>query len=155
MPAISHQLIVEFLFDILRAFVQRHQLGKVLFAPLPVRIRAKTFREPDVVFFTQQHDARAADKFLKGAGLVIEVVSPDGKSLRRDYDEKRADYAELGVPEYWIVDPQIERITVLTLKDGQYVMHGEFAPGQIATSPLIAGFEVDPSDVFAAGKRLS
>jgi Uma2 family endonuclease len=85
--------------------------------------------------------------------LVIEVVSEDNESQKRDYQEKRADYAALGIPEYWIVDPQTERITVLTLQGKQYRLHGEFAPGEQATSVLLSGFSVDPSAVFEAGRK--
>jgi Uma2 family endonuclease len=155
MPAVFHQLIVRFLFRLLENFVTSRKFGTVLFAPMPIRIRHKTFREPDVVVFTEQHDVRAADKYLKGAALVVEVVSPDEKSHKRDYEEKRADYAELGIAEYWIVDPQLERITMLVLKDNEYRVHGEFAPGQQAGSVLLDGFAVDVSAVFAAGKQLS
>ena len=37
--------------------------------------------------------------------LAVEVVSPD--SVTRDYRYKRAEYAALEIPEYWIVDPPI------------------------------------------------
>jgi Uma2 family endonuclease len=85
----------------------------------------------------------------------MEVVSEDAGSHKRDYQEKRADYAELGIPEYWIVDPQTERIQVLALEAGQYCVHGEFAPGEQATSRLLEGFTADVSAVFAAGRAVS
>ena len=52
------------------------------------------------------------------------------------------------------VDPQIERITVLTRKGKNYGVHGEFSPGQAASSVVQPSFAVDVSAVFAAGKRL-
>ena len=155
MPTFLHQLIVEYLFDSLREFVKAHQLGKVIFAPLPIRIRAKTFREPDIILFSKDAGAKPTDKYLKSAQLVIEVDSPDDKSRKRDYQEKRGDYSELGIPEYWIVDPQEQRITVLALDGGEYRPHGEFTHGQQATSLLLADFTVDVSAVFAAGQNLS
>src|SRR5437868_8633574 len=51
MPTIPHQQIVVFLLEILKKFVTKRQLGTVLIAPLPMRIRDKTYREPDVIFF--------------------------------------------------------------------------------------------------------
>jgi Uma2 family endonuclease len=155
MPTIRHQFIVTFLFEILKQFVTGRQLGSVLIAPLPMRIRDKTYREPDVVFFSREQVIPPDDKYLGGAHLVIEVVSEDEESHKRDYQEKRADYAELGVPEYWIVDPQTDRIMVLTLDRGQYRVHGEFGPGQQATSLLLEGFAADVSAVFAAGRNLT
>ena len=53
-----------------------------------------------------------------GADLAIEVVSEGAEARERDLETKRAEYARAGISEYWIVDPQESRITVLTL-DGQ------------------------------------
>jgi Uma2 family endonuclease len=154
MPTFSHQQIVVLLFEMLKAFVTKRELGIVLIAPLPMRIRDRTYREPDVVFFSRNHLIPPDEKYLRGANLVIEVVSDDDESHKRDYDEKRVDYAEVGIPEYWIVDPQTERITVLTLSDKRYQVHGEFATGQVATSVQLVGFSVDVSTAFAAGHKL-
>lgn len=154
MPTTSHQLILLFLVDLLRDFVSARHLGSVLLAPLAVRIRNKTFREPDIVFVSTEHRAWIGEQFWSGADLVMEIVSADRESQKRDYQEKRADYAALGIPEYWIVDPQLEKVTVLSLDGGQYRVHGEFAPGQQATSVLLPGFTVEVASVFAAGKNL-
>jgi Uma2 family endonuclease len=154
MPTIRHQQIVVFLLEILKSFVTRRQLGTVLVAPLPVRIRDKTYREPDVIFFTKEQVIQPDGNYLQGANLVIEVVSADEESHKRDYQQKRSDYAELGILEYWIVDPQTERITVLTLEGQKYHVHGEFAPGGQATSVLLSGFAVDVSAVFEAGREV-
>jgi len=84
----------------------------------------------------------------EGADLVLEVVSPD--KPERDLVEKRSDYAEAGVPEYWIANPQTEMITVLWLEDDAYVEHGSFGRGSTATSALLPGFEVAVDAVFDA-----
>lgn len=47
--------------------------------------------------------------------LVMEVVSGGPQDRKRDLVIKRAEYAAAGIPEYWIVDPESRRITVLTL----------------------------------------
>jgi Uma2 family endonuclease len=153
MPSVLHQLIVEFLHDALKSFVRKRRLGQAFFAPLPVRIRKDTLREPDVIFISRERRVQPEDKRLAGADLVMEVVSPDEGSHERDYKKKRTDYASRKVSEYWIADPQTERITVLALRGKQYRMHGEFAPGQKATSVLLEGFSVDVSAVFEAGRK--
>ncbi len=80
--------------------------------------------------------------------MVVEVVSPDDPD--RDLVEKRADYAEAGISEYWIADPRDATITVLALRGDAYVEHGSFARGSSATSPLLKGFAADVAAVFDA-----
>jgi Uma2 family endonuclease len=52
--------------------------------------------------------------------LVVEVVSPGKANEERDYRYKRSEYAARGISEYWIVDPQQAKVTVLTLVAGLY-----------------------------------
>jgi Uma2 family endonuclease len=147
-----HQDIWEFLYDRLRDHVRPRQAGKVYSAPMRVQIRSGRYREPDVTLagFDQ---LGPPDGPLQGARLVMEIVSGDEKDRKRDLVEKRADYARIGVSEYWIVDPKTETIQVLTLPAGKskYAVHGDFKPGQQATSVLLPGFAVDVAACFAAG----
>ena len=50
--------------------------------------------------------------------LVVEVVSP--KQDKRDYRYKRSEYAARQIPEYWIVDPILNKVTILELVEGLY-----------------------------------
>ena len=93
-------------------------------------------------------DARRQDRFWTGADLALEVVSPD--KPRRDLIEKRGDYAEGGVGEYWIVNPEAETISVLRLESGAYADRGAFGRGEAAASDLLSGFNVDVGAVFDA-----
>lgn len=152
MPTIEHQLILKFLFKILDAFVEQRQLGVVLFAGTRVYVEPERFREPDVVFKFAAAHARSGKRYYEGADLVMEVVSDDETSRARDHEKKVTDYATGGVPEYWIVDPQLRTITVLTLHNDAYQIHGVFAEGQTATSPLLPGFAVNVTAAFAAAR---
>jgi len=150
-PKTSHQLIVQFLHNLLFPFVTGKGLGTVLFAPLKVRLREGKYREPDIVFMLTDHSHRILEDYWEGADLVMEVVSEDDPD--RDLVVKRREYAEAGIAEYWIVDPRTERITVLTLEGREYRMLGEHGPGGHAASAALRGFEVDVDAVFATGKR--
>jgi Uma2 family endonuclease len=152
MPTIKHQLLVRFLIDMLRSFVDSQKLGIVLFAPVRVYLDPDNYREPDVVFSTLERLTRSGDRYFQGADLVMEVVSDDPESHERDFQKKVVDYAEGGIPEYWIVDPQEKKITVLTLVEKIYQQHGVFGEGETATSKLLPGFSLLVTDVFAAGK---
>jgi Uma2 family endonuclease len=147
MPTTSHQLIVLALYQVLKTFVSPQDLGTVLVAPLRVQLWPGKFREPDVVFMLAQHAARIGEPFWEGADLVMEVVSSDDR--RRDLETKRREYAQAGIPEYWIVDPQPARITVLRLDGATYVVHGEFPTDTQATSHLLPGFAVDVTAALA------
>src|SRR4051812_5433530 len=103
MPKQSHQLILQFLNVLLLSFVAQRDLGRVLTAGLRVRLRPGMIREPDLVFMKKEHAGRMGEEFWDSADLVMEIVSGDEKSRERDYVEKRRDYAEGKIPEYWIV----------------------------------------------------
>ncbi len=151
MPTMAHQFIVLHLFRLLDAFVRANDLGWVLAAPLPVRLRPRVYREPDVIFLSADRPDRRAGDYPDGADLVMEVVSGGREDRRRDQVVKRAEYAAAGIPEYWIVDPEESAITVLRLQNGEYVEHGRFTSG-LAPSALLPGFAVDVAGVWAAAR---
>ena len=147
MPTQSHQLLVIALFKLLDNFIRARQLGTVLLAPMRVQLWQGKFREPDILFMRTEHEDRRSDQFWQGADLVMEVVSPDDP--RRDRVTKRREYAQTGIPEYWIVDPAQRSITVLTFDGQTYALHGEFEEGADATSVLLDGFNVSVRAVFS------
>jgi Uma2 family endonuclease len=153
MPTTSHQLIVAFLYGSLLAFTSARDLGTVLFAALRVRLRAKTIREPDIVFMLKEHADRVGESFWQGADLVMEVVSGGRTDRKRDLEVKREEYAKAGIAEYWIVDPKEERITVLRPRGKRYIVHGDFPKGALAASHLLAGFNVEVSAAFSQQVR--
>src|ERR1700756_4654945 len=105
MPTDRHQAILLFLLLMFLGPVESRG-GKVRFAPLRLRIRPGKYREPDLLLLLLASDPRRQDRYWTGADLALEVVSAD--KPERDLVDKLADYAEAGVPEYWIVDPQTE-----------------------------------------------
>jgi Uma2 family endonuclease len=151
MPTLFHQQIVEYLFDLFRAFLAIHSLGKVIFAPLPVHLWSGKFREPDIIFFRWDR-VKDVHGQPEGADLVVEVVSEGEENRKRDLVTKRQEYAEAGIAEYWIVDPQEKQIAVLALEGRTYREHGIFGPGAAATSVLLSGFTASVDAVFAAGQ---
>jgi Uma2 family endonuclease len=150
MPTVMHQLMVLYLYKLLDSFVESKQLGRVLVAPLKIRLRSGKFREPDVLFLSRGKLARMGNQYWDTADLVMEVVS---ENREHDLETKPREYAQAGIPEYWIVDPQERTITVLTLgaskKRKSYAVHGVFASASRVRSKLLAGFEVDVEAVFS------
>lgn len=148
MPTDRHQVISRFLLLALFTFIQPRG-GTVLYAPLRLKIQADKFREPDLLLVRDAADPRRQNAYWLGADLVVEIVSPDDPE--RDTKIKRTEYAEAGIPEYWIVNPEDETVTVLWLDGDHYSEHGVFRRGETASSVLLPGFMLDVSAVFAAG----
>lgn len=147
MPTSRHQVILLWLYEQFKAAL-RATGGPVLVAPLRLRIRQGKFREPDILMLFQGTDPRYQEAYWLGADLVVEIVSADDP--QRDLEDKPRDYAEAGIPEYWIVNPMDDSITVLVLDDATYRVHGRFGRGQVATSLRLAGFGVAVNEVFDA-----
>lgn len=147
MPTTLHQCILMFLLKTLDAFAAK--LGLVLPAGVVVQVSPGKYREPDVVFMLNEHRDRVGKRYWEGADLVMEVVSDDPDSRRRDLIEKRREYARAGIPEYWIVDAKKKQITVLRLEGKKYAVHGTFKAGKTARSHLLPGFTVDVAAAFA------
>jgi Uma2 family endonuclease len=147
MPTDKHQSISLFLLLCFLAFV-RPRGGVAFYAPLRLEIRPGKFREPDLLILLRSDDPRRQNDYWRGADLVVEIVSPDNPA--RDLEEKPRDYAEAGIPEYWIVNPLDETVTVLTLTDGSYVEYGVFRRGDEAHSKLLDGLTVRVDQIFDA-----
>ena len=150
MPTSMHQWIVLFLWKSLEHFAGGWVgLGLALLAPLPIKLWAGKFREPDIAFMLTENKHRVLDEYWEGADLAMEIVSDDSEARKRDLVTKRGEYARARIGEYWIIEPKLKQITVLRLKGRAYEVHGVFKTGQKATSRLLPGFEVDVSAVFA------
>jgi Uma2 family endonuclease len=146
-PTDKHQSVLQFLFLAFHGFAGARG-GKVHFAPLRLRIRPGKFREPDLLLLLSATDSRRQSRFWLGADLALEVVSEE--KPERDLVDKRGDYAEGRVPEYWIVNPQTETITVLRLGADAYEEVGIYRRGEVAASALLGGFSVAVAAVFDA-----
>jgi len=120
---LNNQIAIHLLSRLLEIGVPFNLLS--LKTQIAVTGRRANAREPDLMVLSEE--AAAA---LQGARqslitydmpppmLVVEVVSP--KQGNRDYRHKRTEYAGRHIPEYWIVDPIAQTVTVLEWVDGLY-----------------------------------
>ena len=81
--------------------------------------------------------------------IAVEIVSERTRDRTRDYVEKRAEYRDAGIAEYWIVDRFERKVTVAEV-DGAEREIGEFEP---LVSPRLPGFEALPHDLFREAER--
>ncbi len=151
MPDRVHPDLVKWLFLKLHGFVTGSRLGKAYFAPLRIKTEGAKYREPDVVYLSNERERQYPDRSRPpfGADLVVEVVSEGDEARDRDIRQKPLDYAAASIPEYWIVDPENRTITVLCLEGTEYFSRGVFGEGETAESVLLQGFSVDVTECFA------
>lgn len=100
---------------------------------LRVQVAATRFRVPDVSVLDRR---RPVGRILTHAPVaVFEVLSPEDRIQRMA--RKLNDYAAMGVPEIWVVDP--EGPSFQRFADGELRRRAEFgAPGQVIHFPLAA-----------------
>ena len=117
-------------------------------------------RQPDLTVIRTEHIAQmeelgkaAITLEMRPPLFVAEIVSPyRGKgddNYRRDYGEKVQQYGQRGIPEYWIIDPQAQLVTVLILKDGGYESQ-EFRGDDRIVSEAFPGLNLTAAQVVRA-----
>ena len=134
----KHQLLVVFLIKLLSLYADFRQLGLVLAAPFQMKL-PRYGREPDVLFVAQDHHDWLHDTYLNGpADLVVEVISVP-ETVERDRFEKFNEYQAGGVPEYWLLEPELQQaefyqrdvqgVFQRVHPDAQGVYHSRAMPG--------------------------
>jgi Uma2 family endonuclease len=102
------------LIALLHDFCECHNLGKVYASRIAFKLDEKNSPEPDIGVVLIRHLDRVDRGHVLGpADLAIEIVSPE--SVQRDYEKKRRLYEKYAFPEYWIVDEELEKVTLLRL----------------------------------------
>ncbi len=87
--------------------------------------------------------------------LAIEIVSPGRENATRDYRYKRSQYQARGIAEYWIVDPQLQQVVVLSLVEGLYAeatFTGDAAIASALLQELGPGAHLSAARVLQAGR---
>ncbi len=133
-------------------FVKRQRLGKVVTAPIDVKLgELANPVQPDILFIHKDRLDIIQERWIDGPpDLIVEILSPS--NWIDDRRTKYRLYALSGVREYWIVDPDKRQIEVFVLRRGDYELIGRFGPDESARSEVLDGFEVAVSTVLAAGE---
>jgi Uma2 family endonuclease len=122
-PTARHERIVALLAYFLTAWAEAGHGGRALGSGYKVRVSDRRGVMPDFQFYRAGNDSsRDQDKGLvRGTpDLIVEILSPS--SRRYDRVTKLRWYAQLGVPEYWLVDPEARTLERLALREGAYVI---------------------------------
>lgn len=142
-PNTKHQMCVANLGYPLWQHARKHRLGTVFIAPYDVVLADFDVVQPDILFVSAARSAIITDTNIKGApDLIVEVLSTN-----RQYDTvvKYKLYAELGVAEYWIADPEAETIAIHRRRAGRLMP--DIITGAV-TTPLLPELELPVQDIF-------
>lgn len=144
-PALRHQRAVARLTALFLAYVDVHG-GDAFPAPTDVYLADDTVVEPDVVLVLAANLDRLEEKFVRSApDLVVEVSSPSTR--RVDLVRKREAYERFGVPEYWFVDLDADRIDQFVMVADGYGPPTVIERGGAVHSMVAAGLVVEVDEV--------
>ncbi|MDE0631725.1 MAG: Uma2 family endonuclease [Caldilineaceae bacterium] len=148
-PTDQHQAIILYLSIALNRFAL--QIGGVVrTAGLRLRLWDRKYREPDIVLLRDRDSNLRQENFWDGADLTIEVVSQSLEDRVRDLVTKRTEYERVGIQEYWIVDPEQETVTVLSLSGDVYTEQGLFGRGDVVASLLLPELALPVAEILDA-----
>ena len=152
-PNVDHQELIGFLYWMLRAYLDETtpKLGRVWHG-VGVALTDSMMLIPDLAFVRSQRQDILRPNYIDGApDLVVEALSSD---RRRDLTLKRGWYATAGIPEYWILDPVNDTITILELSDGEYAERAVLGRDDVLNTPMMPGFELPLERLFANPDRM-
>jgi Uma2 family endonuclease len=152
-PTERHEDIVAALCQQLLNWSDAGYGGRAKASGYKVRISDRRGVMPDVQFYRRGNTAarEQATGLVRGhPDLVVEVVSPS--SRRYDRVTKLRWYAQLGIPEYWIVDPEARTLEQLVLRDGAYVILASLAESETFRPGTFEGLEVVLAKLWEEGR---
>jgi Uma2 family endonuclease len=145
----KHSEILRFLYGILTNTISNLGLNWIVcYGDVAVHLGNLKSRIPDLCIISeeQRQSIRLTSAILQSPPvLVVEVVSPS--TITTDYRHKRSEYAAIEIPEYWIVDPLINRVSILVLVDGLYEVT-EFEGNQQIISAIFPGLVLTAQQIL-------
>ncbi|NEQ29835.1 MAG: Uma2 family endonuclease [Leptolyngbya sp. SIO4C5] len=155
-PGALHIKIVKRLGRKLDDHIDDNGLDLVCFSGPGIQIpqvgRRDSVRDPDLVVASneqwQQVEAQTKALFLRDNPpmIAIEVVSPG--TVKIDTYDKRADYADAKVPEYWVVNPVDSYVAVWVLDGRMYRLLGEFQDEEAVKSEVLPEWRLTANEML-------
>jgi len=143
-------------FDLIRTHASTVQV-----TPLPGINKENRFPDlmvltPDLDRLLEKEKSSAIRLDMPNPALIAEVVSPykndRDPNYQRDYVDKRKQYEHRRIPEYWIVDPTAQKVTVLQLKGDNYTEQ-IFTEQDSIDSTAFPALELTADQIFARYRR--
>jgi len=145
-PTPFHQIVLGNLNDILRSEARKSG-GIVFFAPVDLHIDNRNVFQPDLLYISASKREIITPQGIKGVpDLIVEVISPSNVYLDRNYKKNR--YLDLGVSEFWLLDPIKRTLKIYTPETGKDTPKVElFEEGQV-TSLVLKDLKFNIQNLF-------
>jgi Uma2 family endonuclease len=103
MPNRRHQIVLARLHALLEPWAVPKGGGAWMNPDL--RLGEHDVREPDLIAWWSGQSVPLDGQMRDVPDLIVEVISPRPRDVRRDREEKLVEYCAFGVPHYWTVEP--------------------------------------------------
>lgn len=132
----------------LRSYREQRSQGSALDKTLAERYvrTAESRRRADRVIWAGL--GRRPDPTVDVPTIVVEFVSAGKRNYVRDYVDKRHEYLEIGVTEYWIIDRFHRTLTVFRQGPAD-AAEQVVTVNETYTTPLLPGFELPLARLLA------
>lgn len=138
-PSPLHQRASKRLQRLLEAYFEESGRGEVFDAPIDVILTPHDVVQPDLVVVTDP--GLVSRRGIEGPPtLVVEVLSPTTTPYDRTTKAQR--YAVLGIPHYWLVDPEARTVECFRRHEAAYQLVGAFGPDDTLTHPDFPGLRL-------------
>ncbi|MGH2810210.1 MAG: Uma2 family endonuclease [Actinomycetota bacterium] len=145
-PNTRHQDVLLNLAVEIAGHLRMHGGGRIFIAPYEVDFFDRDAVQPDLIFVADAHsEIITPEKIFGVPSLVVEVLS---SSSSRDRRIKKALYERHRVGEYWIVDPELDRVEIYRLDQSRYGEPSLLEAGEMLTTALMPGLAIDLSVIF-------
>jgi Uma2 family endonuclease len=149
-PHALHEAIVAWLVRLLGNHAVPRG-GRVYGSELKYAVSTTRGRKPDVsVFLPGTHRPKSTDRLIRQRpDIVVEVITASPRDERRDRVAKHDEYARFGVPQYWLVHPELRTVEILRLgEDGLYARVAAGSTGKLKV-PGLRGLSLDLDALWA------
>jgi Uma2 family endonuclease len=118
-----------------------------------IRAKDSANRYPDLVVLRPEHLLLTKRRLtitleMPPPQMVAEVMSAGKQNQERDLIFKRDQYAARGIPEYWLINPENQSVTVLKLQNDGYRDVGFFQGSDIIASPALPKLQLITAQIF-------
>lgn len=145
-PSMAHQRVLTGLAGMIGMYLDAQQLGEIFGIGTKVVLEDVTCVGPDLIYIADAHlGGLEKDGFYGPPDLIVEVTSPEPSV---DRVVKHRKYAQKGVRNYWIIDPEARTLEAFELRKRSYKLvttvksNGTFSPA------LFPGLQIKLSRLF-------